>query len=51
MTIPEEPYFMKNKAWYYFDPEEWRYKLTEKAPIRAKISYKQFYKALEGEKP
>ena len=30
MTVPE-PYFMKNEEWYYFDEEEFLYKLTDKA--------------------
>lgn len=38
-----EPYFMKNKEWYYFDEEEFMYKLTDKATLRAKKSYKEFY--------
>jgi hypothetical protein len=38
-----EPYFMKNKDWYYFDKEEWRYKLTDKATKEAIESYNKFY--------
>ena len=40
----EKPYFMENKAWYYFDEEEWCYKLTDMAPKEAKESYEEFYK-------
>lgn len=47
MTL-EEPYFMKNKEWYYFDEEKFRYMLTDKAPEKAKESYKEFYKELEN---
>lgn len=49
MTIPE-PYFMKNKEWYYFDEEEFMLKLTDKATPKAKKSYKKFYEELESEK-
>lgn len=41
------PYFMENEEWYEYDFEKRRYVLTEKAPEKAKESYKQFYKALE----
>lgn len=43
MTLPE-PYFMKNKDWYFFDEENFCYKLTDKAPKEAKESYEEFYK-------
>lgn len=46
MDITEEPYFLTNKEWYYFDEEEWKYKLTDKAPPEAIKSYKKFYKTL-----
>ena len=39
----QTPYFMENKEWYYFDEEEFIYKLTEKAPKEAKESYEEFY--------
>lgn len=42
--MQSEPYFMKNKDWYYFDKGEWCYKLTKKAPLKAKKSYEDFYK-------
>lgn len=42
--IAEKPYFMKNPEWYYFDEEDFCYKLTDKAPEKAKESYEEFYK-------
>ena len=45
MTL-EQPYFMENKDWYYFDEEEFCYKLTDKATPKAKESYKEFYENL-----
>lgn len=39
-----EPYFMRNKDWYYFDEAEFCYKLTKKAPTKAVQSYDEFYK-------
>lgn len=42
MTLPK-PYFMQNKEWYYFDEEDFMYKLTDKATDEAKKSYKEFY--------
>lgn len=49
MTIFEEPYFMKNEDWYYFDEKNCRYVLTDKAPEKAVKSYKEFYEMLENE--
>ena len=52
MTYYEEdkPYFMTNEEWYYFDPEESVYKLTNKAPQEAIESYNEFYEdVLEDE--
>lgn len=43
------PYFMKNKEWYRFDYEKRMYVLTEKAPQKAKESYKKFHKELKIE--
>ena len=40
MKIPE-PYFMSNEDWYFFDEDEWRYKLTGKAPEKAIKSYEK----------
>lgn len=47
----DKPYFMKNKEWFYFDVEEFKYKLTEKAPQEAVDSYEEFYssEAKKGE--
>lgn len=46
----DEPYFMTNDKWYYFDFEKRRYMLTEDAPQRAKDSYTEYYKELYGGK-
>ncbi|MCQ2507245.1 MAG: hypothetical protein MJ097_00480 [Dorea sp.] len=43
----DEPFFMTNDDWYYFDGKEKRYKLTEEAPEEAVDSYKEFYNLLE----
>lgn len=43
MMQPEKPYFLTNPAWYYFDEDEFCYKLTDKAPKKAIESYKEFY--------
>ena len=48
MTL-EKPYFMENKEWFYFDEDEFRYKLTDKATEEAKKSYKEFYSSVYGE--
>lgn len=40
-------YFFKNEDWYYWDEQEWKYKLTDKAPPLAVISYHEFYKKEE----
>lgn len=45
--IAYQPYFMSNKEWYYFDEEEFMYKLTELAPEKAKKSYKEYYEDLD----
>ena len=44
-----QPYFMDNDEWYYFDEDEFCYKLTDKAPEKAVKSYKEFYKTNEGD--
>lgn len=41
------PYFMTNDEWYYFDYQKRKYVLTDKAPEKAKDSYKEFYKEVE----
>lgn len=45
----DEPYFMTNEEWYYFDVKERKYKLTDKAPKKAIESYNEFYGELEKE--
>lgn len=47
MTV-QEPYFMKNEEWYYFDADEFKYKLTEKAPEEAVKSYNEFYEYVDS---
>jgi hypothetical protein len=42
--IQDIPYFMKNEEWWFYDWEEMKYKLTDKAPKEAVESYKEFYK-------
>ena len=48
MRVPE-PYFMTNEEWYYFDENEFMYKLTDTAPEKAVESYEEFYSQLELE--
>ncbi len=43
MSEKEIPYFIQNKDWYYWDKEDWRYKLTDKAPKEATQNYIEFY--------
>lgn len=38
------PYFMTNEDWYKFDFEKRIFVLTEKAPEKAKESYKEYIK-------
>ena len=40
------PYFMENKSWYTYDVKKRCYVLTDKAPEKAKKSYKEYYKEL-----
>lgn len=44
----DEPYFMTNDDWYYFDTDEKIYKIKESAPMSAKESYKEYYEKLSG---
>ena len=46
----EMPYFMTNSEWYYYDPDDpdHGYKLTDKAPEKARKSYEEFYGLLDG---
>lgn len=46
--MQERPYFLTNKEWYYFDEEEFMYKLTDKATPEARKSYEEFYKTEES---
>lgn len=39
-----EPYWHKNKKWYYFDLKNNKFRLTNKAPIKAIESYKEYFK-------
>lgn len=39
-----EPYWHKNKDWYYWDKEKRKFKLTNKAPQKAIDSYNEYYK-------
>ena len=48
MNLPE-PYFMKNKEWFYFDENQFRYVLTSKAPPKAIESYNEFYNQVDGQ--
>lgn len=43
MTINEQPYFLSNKDWYYYDEEDFCYKLTDKATKEAIKSYEEYY--------
>ena len=43
MIIDEMPYFLNNKEWYWKSAGQIGYKLTDKAPPKAKQSYKEFY--------
>ena len=44
----DEPYFMTNEEWYYFDTKDKIYKLTDVAPDKAIESYKESYKQLNN---
>lgn len=39
----QQPYFMTNENWYYFDENEFCYKLKDGAPVEAVKSYEEFY--------
>lgn len=49
MLISKEPYFLKNKDWYYYDVKTGKYKLTNNAPQKAIDSYNEYYKQLSKE--
>ena len=44
----DKPYFMTNSDWFVFDIKSKRYVLTEDAPKKARVSYKQFYEDLDS---
>ena len=39
--MQDMPYFMENEEWFFFDGE--KFVLTDKAPDKAKKSYRDFY--------
>lgn len=39
----EQPYFMTNEKWYYYDEEDCCMKLTKDATPEAIKSYKEYY--------
>ena len=39
-----EPYFVTNEDWWYYDVDEGIMKLTDKAPQKAIDSYNEYYK-------
>ena len=45
MRIMEEPYFLNNEDWFFYDEEEGEYKLTEEGLKIEKVrkSYEDFY--------
>ena len=43
MGNKNKPYFLENDNWFYFDEEDWCFKLTDKAPKEAIESYIDFY--------
>lgn len=49
MIILEEPYFLTDKSWYYYDMELGKLMLTEDAPEEAVKSYNEYYKMLDEE--
>jgi len=38
----------KNKEWYYYDEEEYCWKLTDKAPMEAVKSYEEYYETINS---
>lgn len=45
--VLDQPYFMTNDQWYWFNPDSKKYELTESAPQKAKESYKHYYDELQ----
>ena len=58
MVINKEPYFLSNKKWYYYDEEEFCYKLTGEATKEAikkvaslnNVNKKELYQFYHNEK-
>jgi hypothetical protein len=52
MRILNEPYFLLNKTWYYYDKEESKFKLTKEGLNLKKVkeSYDEFYELINGGK-
>ena len=48
MTI-EQPLFMNNEKWYYYDNKEEKYMLTQEAPPEAVKSHEEFYRLVDNE--
>lgn len=46
MQITKKPYFLENKKWYKYNNIQGRYTINEDAPVKAKLSYQEFYKEL-----
>lgn len=40
----DEPYFMTDSSWFYFDVDKKKYVLTDFATEEAKKSYDEFFK-------
>lgn len=47
MQVSKKPYFMTNEEWYILDDVTGEITLTEKAPLEAIESYKQYMKKIE----
>lgn len=46
----QRPYFLTNPDWYYFDENNFIYRLTDKATLEAQESYIEFYKTIDETK-
>lgn len=51
MIINKEPYFLKNKNWWEENEDYGIITLTDKAPVKAKLSYQEFYKKMYSGNP
>lgn len=47
--IITEPYFLSNIEWYVYDYDLSMYILTDKVPVEAIESYKEFYDLLDDD--